>query len=328
MKKIVGIFAAAAVLATSVFAADVSAGVRLETNLFNFNAGSGDFSAITVKRVNQDYHKPVSFSISDDKAGAKLHFTYKDEHDTMDILGTAWNIWFKPADILTVNVGDWDNTLNQEQIGWWRTASKISADRGALTFTLKPIDGLSIDATFTGGYNNAWLKKEGDTTTIDEFGLMMHYGADFGTISAALDAKENFKNLWFGAGYSNTFNNVFMFVNALGYYKDTFNKVRVEAYAGINQDALAFKLFVPVNINLGDSVKAEVGAVARLDYALDACTVFVEIEDGNFLADSFSMSIKPGVKGKIGLCELETRFEVSIADSVSFSVPVEMGVSF
>ena len=33
MKKIVGIFAAAAVLATSVFAADVSAGVRIEERL-------------------------------------------------------------------------------------------------------------------------------------------------------------------------------------------------------------------------------------------------------------------------------------------------------
>ena len=40
MKKIVGILSAAAVLAASVFAADVSAGVRLEGSLFNFDAAT------------------------------------------------------------------------------------------------------------------------------------------------------------------------------------------------------------------------------------------------------------------------------------------------
>ncbi len=48
MKKIVGILSAAAVLAASVFAADVSAKVNLLGSLFNFNADGNKVGTLAI----------------------------------------------------------------------------------------------------------------------------------------------------------------------------------------------------------------------------------------------------------------------------------------
>ena len=364
MKKIVGILSAAAVLATSVFAADVSAGVRLAVDLFKYNTGSEDLSAITVRRENEDYHKPVSFSIGDEKAGGALHFTYKNGNTVLTgasfnkednsigvtkdagMIVTHWSIWVKPIDMLKVTVGSWSNTMNQEQIGYWRTESKIGADAGELVFTLAPIDGLAIDLAFAPGYDNAWLSKaKGSDASVAQLGLMAHYGADFGTISAMFKAENTFKNLTFGVGYSNTFDPVFMFVNVLGVVGPKWNddiefkKIRIEGFAKAGIDAFTAMLFLPVNINVYDGASAadktlELGAVARFNYALDACTVFVEIEDSAIVSKDFGMSVKPGINGNIGACNIECRVELGLSKpnngdfKMDIKVPVEFAISF
>jgi len=143
MKKIVGILAAAAI-AASVFAADVSAGVRLEGSLFNY--AGGNVTALTLKHNNQYYHAPIAFSISGEKAGGTLKLTDQDRGNfgkTVDpaatgadadaiIKSSAWQIWIKPIDVLKLTFGCYKNVLNQETIGWYRTDSSIGDDGGAL----------------------------------------------------------------------------------------------------------------------------------------------------------------------------------------------------
>jgi len=341
MKKIVGILAAAAIFATSVFAADVSAGVRLEGSLFNWDGSNA--SALTLKHNNQFYHAPISFSISDDKAGGQLKLTDLDNNNGdkgAAVVSSAWQIWFKPVDALKITVGAWANTLNQEKIDWCNSDSKIAGDDGDLgswVITLAPVDGLSIDLAFTQKFGTAWFANN----KIADLAFMMHYGADFGTISAMFDAKSNFTDLRFGAGYANNFSGLDMFVNVLGFYKTDFNKIRAEVYLGYAADALNIQAFIVGGYNLkggfdasgwhvgaSDVAGAFVGMSAKFSYALDGITPYIYIKDANFLANSFSMTIKPGFTTNVGCCAIELACDITAASTIKVDVPVNFKVVF
>ena len=338
MKKIVGILAAAAI-AASVFAADVSAGVRLEGSLFNY--AGGKVSALTLKHNNQYYHAPISFSISGEKAGGQLKLTDQDRGNykadpvtaatnDAEVKSSAWQIWIKPIDVLKLTFGTYKTNLNQETIGWYRSASTIGNDDGAQgnwVATLTPVDGLSIDLLFGQTFGKAWFADN----SVAELGMIFKYSADFGTIGVLFDANDTFKDLKFGASFAGSADSFSYFINALGYYKSTFYKARVELFGAFSQDALSVKLFVPavININETDVMKMlDIGAVFRLDYALDNCTLFVEIEDGDFLKSDFDMTIYPGIKTNVGACAIELGVKLSAKSAFGVDVPVSFQVAF
>jgi len=343
MKKIVGILAAAAI-AASVFAADVSAGVRLEGSLFNY--AGGKVSALTLKHNNQYYHAPIAFSISGEKAGGTLKLTDQDrgnykgnddpakvEEATNDavIKSSAWQIWIKPIDVLKLTFGTYKTNLNQESIGYYRTASTIGNDDGAQgnwVATLTPVDGLSIDLLFGQTFGKAWFADN----SVAELGMIFKYSADFGTIGALFDATKNFKELKFGASFAGSADSFSYFINALGFYSNSaFDKVRVELFGAFSQDALTVKLFVPADIKINKTDVMEmldIGAVFRLDYALDNCTLFVEIEDSDFLKSDFNMSIYPGIKTNVGACAIELGVKLSAKSAFEVDVPVSFQVAF
>ena len=340
MKKIVGILAAAAVLATSVFAADVSAGVRLEGNLFGYDGTN--VSALSLSHNNQFYHLPIAFSISDDKAGGSLKLTDladgnydKDTNKTgtnADVRSSAWQIWFKPADALKLTFGCYKNTLNQESIGWYRSQSFIGGDdgnKGSYVATITPVDGVSVDLLFANDFGKSWFN--GADNSVAEFGMIFKYSADFGTIGALFDANATFKDLKFGASFAGSADAISFWINALGYYNGGFNKVRAELFGAYAQDALSLKLFVPFNFNVnakGAKAQIDLGAVFRLDYTMDSVTVYLEVEDGDFLADAFSMSIKPGIKTNVGACAIDLGVAIGASSTVTVNVPLELKVAF
>ena len=328
MKKIVGILAAAAI-AASVFAADVSAGVRLEGSLFNWNGSKA--SALNLKHNNQYYHVPISFSLSGEKAGGTLKLTDLDRGNDgstdAEVKASAWQIWIKPIDVLKLTFGCYKNTLNQETIGYYRSESSIGDDGGALgswVVGLTPVDGLSVDLLLAEQFGKAWFADN----AIGELGFMFKYSADFGTVGALFDAKANFTDLKFGAGYAGSAGPVNFFVNVLGYYKSTFNKVRVELFGAFAQDALSLKLFVPTEIKLGNTTTTSVGATFRFDYAMDPCTLYVEINDNDFLANSFSMTIKPGILANVGACAIDLGVEITAASTIKVDVPLQLKLAF
>ena len=329
MKKIVGILSAAAVLATSVFAADVAAKARITGSLFSYDTAKEELSVLKLdEHKAEDYNPILNFSYGDDKSGAAFKFYNGNDDAASIITDIAYSIWFKPIDALKITVGNWDSTLNQEHIGWWRSQSGIGS--AGYTLTLTPIDGLGIDLTFAPNWNNAWVSQTGDDdAAVAELGFLLHYGADFGTISAEFDAKDTFKTLQFGAGYANTFDPVSLFVNVLGFYgNDSFNTVRAELYGEANIDAIGLKLFVPVDINLGNDVTVAVGATFRFDYNVNGYDIFVEIDDANLLADPFSMSIKPGVNFNVGAANIEAAVEIKAQEKIAVNVPLAFVVNF
>ena len=169
-------------------------------------------------------------------------------------------------------------------------------------------------------------------------------GADLGTVNAILVAKDTFKDLKFGAGYANNFSGINMFVNVLGYMSNNkFNKVRAEIYAEGNVDAFSWKLFPVVEFyvdadptNAGS--KINVPLWARVDYKLDACGIYVQIEDPQGLTKIASdKNVNPwddgfiaklGLTGNIGGASWDVAAKLHLKSKVEFSVPVVLSMAW
>ena len=351
MKKIVGILAAAAVLATSVFAADFSAGVRLEGSLFNYAGNT--ISLFKEAHVNEFYHAPISFAVSDDQAGGQLKLSNVKGDNA--VTADAWSIWFKPVDILKVTVGRWSTNLNQEHIAWCNTDSGIEKDGYALTLATA---GFSWDIFLASGNDNWFFTNTSangvTTTAISEFYTKVQYGADFGTVNAFLNAANNFKDFRFGAGFN--FGNtlpVGLWINAIGTYAgNDFQRIRAEADVSTNFGSIGWELFLAGGYdmkagtqNFNDTFTgvegwhvggtyyraapaAFLGFYTRFNIPADSLNFYVEIKDSDVLASSFSMTVKPGFTTNIGCCALEMAVEAGISNSFSINVPVNFKVMF
>ena len=150
-----------------VMAAEVSAGIKIDMNAFEYNSYTKEAKALTFTHHNQDWESPITFSVSGEKAGATYHFCEKGGDD---MTSTKWNIWVKPIDLLTVNVGNWESELNQETIYYGGTQSKIGSQ--GLTLTLAPVDGFTFDFVVAPGWGNAWFK---DKRTVANSKIKAYY---------------------------------------------------------------------------------------------------------------------------------------------------------
>ena len=338
MKKIVGIIAAAALLATSVFAADISAKVQLEGNLFSYNGTTEAMSMFKIDKPSDQSWNPIfNTSVSSDRAGAKFCvFTGNSEavggwNGGKQVGAKDFQVWMSPADGFKLIFGSNDFNLNQEHITWSKTDSGIGGDFGySLSYNS---NGIGIDLMLNPGWGNDWMAKakNGDPA-LKPMGFKFTYGADFGTINFLLKAADgadkdgknkNFNDLKFGLGYANNFDGINIFANFLGYMQNDFNKIRVELYAEGNADALAWKVFPTVNYDLkAKKDNLAVGLVARLDYALDGFGAYLYVESANFLADPFAITIKPGVSGNLSGAGWDVALQLDIAKKTNISVPV------
>lgn len=350
MKKIVGILAAAAVLATSVFAADVSAATKIKGPLFNYDGAKETMSLFSEVNDSHDYANPnFTFSISDDKAGATLKITT--DGTNLNAAQTTQTIWFKPIDALKFTIGNYDIALNKEQIDWTESITGLGGNGYLVSVN---VSGFGLDLGFENN-NSFWMTKgkEGDPA-LKQFFVKAGYGADFGNIGAfvemnriakkwtyhdafvtdgttAFDQKDgSIKNMMFGAGYSNNFNGINMFVNVVGYMGKSFDWVRPEVYVAGKVNAFGFALFAaPIIFTNADLKKdAECEVVAKLTYALDGVTPYLYFKDNNLMAKTFTSTIKLGATGSCGLMGWNIWAQIDTAEKVNFSVPFELTVSF
>jgi len=170
MKKIVGILSAAAVLATSVFALDISAMIQLDGNLATI--ADGKFNAIELNEWDPQGSSDFVWKFNADagQAGATV-FSYApgDKHwvvnDNQNV--QEWNLWFKPIDTLKVTVGyiGYDYGV-KPHFGWWSAVINredygfaADLDLGALKLSA------GIGAAYTGlwgsrAYNTYWFDKD------------------------------------------------------------------------------------------------------------------------------------------------------------------------
>ena len=345
MKKIVGILSAAAILAASVFAADVSAKVKLDGSLFNLIADKS-INALKIEHANSESWNPViAMSVNGDVAGAETSLYigklitptgvnngegFFDWNKGYTLGIKTFKIWFSPLDGLKVNLGNVGTNLNQETIS--KTDSGVDSEGFGISYNK---DAIGIDLILAPGWGNNWFSKaDGQDASVAETYFKFQYnGGDIGTINAMFDAKDTFKTLKFGAGYKNTFSGITVFENVLGYVgNEKFTKVRSETFASGNVDALSWAGWLPVDINLGDKVTVGVGTIAKATYNAGPCSIYLYLEAADWLADNLAkgsaITVKPGVTGNVGTMSYEVAVETKINDPFSLSVPVNFTVSF
>jgi hypothetical protein len=180
MKKIVGIMAAAAI-ATSVFAADVSAATKLKGTVLSYD-NAETFSLFSEVNDSHDYANPnMTFSVSDDKAGATIKLTTDGDNEA--VKQTTQTIWFKPIDALKITVGNFDVALNKEQIDWTESVTGLGGN--GFLFSINA-EGFGLDFGLSQADNAFWLSKAkaADDPTISSFFVKAGYSADFGNIGA------------------------------------------------------------------------------------------------------------------------------------------------
>jgi len=182
MKKIVGILTAAAI-ATSVFAADVSASTKIKGALFSYD-NAKTFTLLKEGNDSHDYAQPnMTFSVSDDKAGATVKLTT--DGGTKEVKMTTQTIWFKPVDAFKVTAGNFDVALNKEQIKWTDSVTGLGGNGILLSVA---VEGFGLDIGFDCNENNWFTKKDGeDDPAIRDWFIKGAYTADFGTIGAFVE---------------------------------------------------------------------------------------------------------------------------------------------
>ena len=192
MKKIVGIIAALA-MASAVFAADVSAKVQLEGNLFNYNADKS-MSALDINKPSDQHWNPVfNLGVNTDNGGAEF-VVYTGSLGTNGGWNKAFNngsnrfkIWLSPADGLKLTFGLNGFNLNQEHIRWSKSDSGVEDYGYSLNYSN---DGLSIDVGLLPGWGSPWFSKaDGGDANIAMTAFKFQYGADFGTVNAIFTFK-------------------------------------------------------------------------------------------------------------------------------------------
>ena len=354
MKKIVTTIAALA-MAVSMFAADVSAKVQLEGSLFTTT--DGNISALDIDKPSAQHWNPImNFAFNGDKAGAEFAVFTGD----METKIAYWNkgyavhanrfkLWMSPTDGLKFIFGLNGFNLNQETILWSKTDSGCEDYGYGINYAN---NGFALDVAFLskwkkdkddeGNTDFAWLTKaKGGKAAIAPTALKAEYAADFGKINGILVASDTFKDLKFGAGYSNTFGGVNMFANVLGYYKDSFNKVRVELFAKGNIDGFGWSTFIAPNINLGDKTSVDLQFIARGDYAFGSVNAYLLVggdgKDGRqgckfgLVEDkSLDFTIQPGVSGNVGGASWDVglKFDYQKDKPMLISVPLVLSMGF
>jgi len=354
MKKIVGIFAAAAMVA-SVFAVDFTAGMQIKGSLFNYDGASKDVSAMSLWSANGPDDKPFIFSASDDRAGATIkiydakatkvdakEFAKWGEEDfdetkafsTFSYMeANKWNIWFKPFDMLKIDLGTVDTKLNCETITYWKGkvlsgadwAYKATVNVDAITFAV---------ALATGGNDDekAWFAlPDGGDATLGETDIYFAYAADFGTISALFVGKDTFKDISVGAGYKNTFGDLTIFADAAFIHTDDVNGLKVDADVKYAKDALTAEAYAQLAAGSLDAFADTMAIVtyAKVSYALDFGTVYAKFLDDDLKADPAALTFEAGLDGSLGAMSYEIAANVELKnEKVNFGIPFYTRFSF
>jgi len=350
MKKIVGILAAAAV-AVSAFAVDFSAGFQLKANLFEYNGTAETVSAFKLWNENTKDDKPFIFSVSDERVGATIKI-FDANGDAKEagklnafMSANAYNIWFKPFDAVRVDLGSQDIALNKEHVTWWKgniTGGKMNGWDGIGEWGYKAtvnVDAFTFAVALLAADNASWLSQANKDADIDvgETTVYASYAADFGKIGFIFDAKDTFKNLKIAAGYSNNFDGVEIFADAMFASKkankdaDPVNSIAIDFDARTTIDAIGLEAYFNWASPLKDMKKdtMRVACYAKGSYAINGGSAFVKFENDNLIADKFGADITIGYDGNLGPMSYEVAALISVAnEKVNFGVPCYFRIGF
>ena len=266
MKKIVGILSAAAVLAASVFAADVSASAGLSSTLFESDT---DGKVVVLGSLNNkqtaDYATLFSLQYSSDVAGGGVKYWGKDDN----VKFGKFNVWFKPMEGLKLSFMENGLGLFADKYNGYEAHAVAGVGEGyGVEYS---ISGLTFNLNFVPKFVEKANKDA--SAKIGEFGLKAAYAADFGKVALIADFNNgtdkdgksvNFNSFKIGAGYSGKIADVVDLVGTVGFQynqsgknhftdkiftsQERLNKLLATVSAGGNIDALGWAVCVPATV--------------------------------------------------------------------------------
>ncbi len=314
--------AAAAVLATSVFAVDVQASAKLHSDLFSLNTKSNEIKLFDAISMENDVDT-LKFTVSSDNAGAQFRLRQQEKGET-----TWMAIWFKPMDSLKLSFQENGLSLAADKVHWWDYYKKVNVGAGygaeyskdALTIAL------NIVPTFV---------TKADDLSIGGIGAKVGYNADFGSIAAIAAFNDTFKKIDLGASYANNFSGLDLVVNAGVYLNGGLDGVQGLVYAGYNMDALSFQALSNVYYKANAKEdNLEVAAVAKVGYQMDAVKLTAFFDCDNLMYKKFArnwgdsdaaMKIGVDIAGNVGIASWTVTPQYNVytdTASVAFSTQV------
>lgn len=359
MKKIITVATMAAMVAGAAFAAEASATVQAKGSLFTISEGK-DPTALSLEDVRGN-DTAVEFKVEGEKAGASVKIkngsadvkttkvtvssgvqndpaTEEDESKitievptstTVAVFDDA-SIWIKPVDQVKLSLGGIGGKLAED-------VAKLEGKGYGLTLSVDP---LTVELGFGAASYGDWFNgnKVGVTTA------KVAYKADFGTVTGFFGyngqaaATEN--NVKFGAQFSGSADAISYDVAVGGAANteassDQFKLVEAAVVVKYAADPLTVtgKVLPKINVGEEDTNKlVDLKLNAKVEYALEDFTGYAEVTADDVLADTFKLTVNPGVKGKIDSAEWDVgvKFELNPEANVDYkvSVPVSLKLAF
>ena len=323
---------AAVAMAASMFAADVSGRVKMNTKVF-----ATDSKTVISRPASIGWDEDntfLKFAASTENSGAELWLQSKS--DNFDVLAaptasfTQYSIWFKPVDALKVTIGD---IFVQDGVrgtfGWWdysvwykhKNAVLVNANVGPVALEIACADLIKWDNKGYGMLGDFWLGATfglgdaGSLKVVATKGAALRcYGmggwSDAGNLTAGI-AYDNMP--WQTTGY-----NASAFVKFDNNWK--FNRVFGQVNGQLILDAVNLRL---VN-TYSYANKFSYGFLARAELkTIDNVTPFAELQGQSIMDKKLTANL--GCETAVGGCAINAYINVNMnfAGSTTVAMPVE-----
>ena len=331
MKKIVMGIAAVA-MAASMFAADVSGRVHLDTKVF-----ATDTKTVISKPASMGWDEDntfLKFAASTENSGAELWLQSASDNFAVDAAPTAsftqYSIWFKPVDALKITIGD---IFVQDGVrgtfGWWdysvwykhKNAVLVNANVGPVALEIACADLLNWGAKGYGMLGDFWLGATfglGDAGSLKVIAAkgagLRCYGQGGWNGHASFTTGLSYDNMpWQTTGYCAS-----AYVNFNDGFK--FDRVFGQINGQLILDAVNLRL---VN-TYSYANKFSYGFLARAELkTIDNVTPYAEVRGHGIM--SKQMDVRAGAETAVGGCSINAYLDVDMTfgGSTKVSMPVE-----
>ncbi len=323
---------AAVAMAASMFAADVTARVHLDTKVFN--TGNKTVLSTPASMGWDEDNTFIKLAASDEKAGAELWLQSKSDNfavlDAPTASFTQYSIWFKPVAAVKVTVGDiFVNDGVRGTFAWWdysvwmkhKDAILVNANCGPVALEVAVADILNWGNKGYDMIGNFWLGanfglgKAGNLKAVVAKGAGLRcYGQGGWNGNVPFVAGLAYDNMpWQTTGY-----NASAFVSLTNDFK--FDRVFGQINGQLILDAVNLRL---VN-TYGYASKFNYGFLARAELkTIDNLTPYVEVRGWNIMAKDLEARI--GAQTAVGGCSIDAYVDVNMTfgGSTTVSLPVE-----
>ena len=316
---------AAVAMAASMFAADVSGRVHLDTKVF-----ATDTKTVISRPASMGWDEDntfLKFAASTENSGAELWLQGDDAKFTQ------YSIWFKPVDALKITIGD---IFIQDGVrgtfGWWdysviykhQNAVLVNANVGPVALEVACANLLNWGAKGYAMLGDFWL---GATFGLGDAGslkVVATKGADLRCYG--MGGWGNAGNLTAGIAYDNmpwqtTGYNASAFVKFNGDWK--FERVFGQVNGQLILDAVNLRL---VNV-YGYADKFSYGFLARAELkTIDNVTPYVELRGQEIMGKKLTANL--GCETAVGGCSINAYINVNMEFVKGGSTTVAMPVEF